>query len=340
MFTNAKSLGAQTPSAPYLQSLVHLSSAKRTSGNSSSWTTTFTDRIKHIRKLEFYNINIPYTWYDFNDGNLDIGVIGGHLISIAAGTYTPTTIKQAIEAAAIAAGTSTTVTYAPSGVFSITGISDLRSGALTLGSLSSPIFSNELVFRGSNRSICITIDGIDYVAYVTAGNYNNLTLAKEIQTQLTNLGGWNSLYVTYSKNTDRITFAGTRTVAPTTITISRSKSTIADYIGLMADITTSGASINVTLHRSPIKPCRYLTIRSNTIASIAYGPHPYKHYCAKIIIDQPPFFYINFDIPTPHQIDASKGQNITGLDFTLLDQDGVVVDLNGFNWSLAIIIYN
>ncbi len=324
--------------------MVHVSSLKRTAGTSSNFFVTFTDRIRRIKKLEFYNICIPYTWYDFNDGNLSICDIGGHLISIPAGTYTFTTLKAAIESAAVLAGTSTTVTLGDDYIISIAGATvdqSIHKGALTLGNLTIPIRTNEFAFRGPNRSFTITIDGVDLTVNVTAGNYTNYSLAQELQTQLTNLGGWTSLTVSYNKVSDLFNLAGVRTVAFTSATISISKSSIAQNIGLKADINIgAGDSINTNFHTSPILHTRYLTIRSNEIARLAYGPHPYKHYCVKIIVDEPPFFYVNFDIPTPHQIDATKGINIQTMDFLLLDQDGVLIDLNGFDWSMGLIIHN
>lgn len=324
--------------------LVHISSQKRSSGTSSNFIITFTDRIRRVKRLEFYNICVPYTWYDFNDGNLSICEIAGHLITIPAGTYTFTTLKTAIEAAAVAAGTSTTVTHNDDYTISIAGASIdqlIHKGALTLGLLTIPVRTDEFVFRGNNRTFTITIDGVDQTVSVTAGNYSPATLAQELQVQLLALGGWNSLTVSYSKITDKISFAGVRTIAFTTAVISRSKSGIANNIGLQGDITIGvGSSISATCHTSPVTHTRYLTIRSTTIAGLAYGPHPYKHYCVKIIVDQPQFFYINFDIPTPHQIDATKGINIQTMDFILLDQDGVLVDLNGFDWSMGLLVHN
>jgi hypothetical protein len=326
--------------------LIYVNSQKRTTGTSSNFTVTFTDRFRRLGKLEFYNVNIPYTWYDFNDGNCTICTIGGHLITIPAGTYTIPQVKTAIEAAAVAAGTSTTVTYNTDHTISISGATidpSVHKGAVTLGletATTIPVYSNELVFHSSNRSFTITMDGIDTTVNVTAGNYTQASLAKELQTQLITAGGWNSLYVTYSTITDRITISGVRTSSFTTATISYSKSSISNKIGLCADINiAAGTTISATFHKSPIVQTRYLTIRSNTIANIAYGPHPYKHYCIKIIVDQPPYFYINYDIPTAHKIDATKGKNLSNMDFVLLDQDGVIVDLNGFEWSLAIVVY-
>lgn len=323
--------------------MVHVSSLKRSTGTSSNFTITFTDRIRRIKKLEFYNICVPYTWYDFNDGNCSICEIAGHLISIAPNSYTFATLKTAIEAAAVVAGTSTTVTHNPDYTISITGASIdplIHKGALTLGNLTIPVRTDEFVFRGSNRSFTITIDGVDQTVNVTAGNYSPATLAQELQAQLIALGGWTSLTVSYSRVTDKISFAGVRTAAFTTAVVSLSNSGIAANIGLQANISIgAGTDISATCHTSPITHTRYLTVRSNTIASLAYGPHPYKHYCVKIIMDQPQFFYVNFDIPTPHQIDATKGINISTMDFLLLDQDGVLVDLNGFDWSMGLLIH-
>jgi hypothetical protein len=139
--------------------LIYVSSSKRSNGSSSNFNVTFTDRFRRLSQVEFHNVNVPYTWYDFNDGNCTICTIAGHLISISAGTYTVAQVKTAIEATAVAAGTSTTVTHNDDYTISISGAtidSSIHKGAVTLGLQTTPapaipVYSNELVFRGGAR---------------------------------------------------------------------------------------------------------------------------------------------------------------------------------------------
>lgn len=332
--------------------LVMINSSKRSHGNPNFFNVALQGQIKRIKRLEFIEAEVPYVWYDIGTGNCNICNIGGVDVSIPAGIYTNLTdIKNAIVTASPGATVniipvSTTSAYISIGDCKIDGSVNL--GAATLGfehnlstgtqtsTIPLPIKNANFVFKGPNNTLTITFDGVDRTITVVPGNYTHYDLCQSLQTSLRALPNINaSSTVTYDICTNRYTFSIT-TIAPITTTVIQN-TLLANYLGFTSALTsTSNPKIFDSSPSYRLK--KVLQIQSYTIGTLIRTLTGDKTIVHRIPVKVNPSDYIADSSEYRQPLYLAKPQAIQTLDLALLDEDGCLVYLNGFDWSLSILI--
>ncbi len=334
--------------------LVMINSAKRSHGNPGFFNVALQGQIKRIKRLEFLEAQVPYVWYDINVGNCNLCNIGGVDVSIPAGTYTTLTdVKNAIVAASPGATVNIIPVSATSAYISINDCkidSSVNLGAATLGfehnlstgtqisTIPLPIKDLNLVFKSANNTLTISFDGVDRIITVVPGNYTHYDLCQSLQTSLRGLPNINaSSTMVYDIITNRYTFT-ISTIAPITTTTIQS-SLFATYIGFPASVTIVDSSNPKVFNSQPnYRLKKVLQIQSYTIGTLIRTMTGNRNIVYRLPIKVNPSDYIALNSEYRQALHLAKPQAIQTLDLALLDEDGQVIYLNGFDWSLSILI--
>lgn len=326
--------------------LVMINSAKRSHGNPGFFNVGLQGQIKRIKRLEFIEAEVPYVWYDIGVGNCNICKIGGVDVSIPAGIYTTLTdIKNAL-----IVGGATVNIIAVSTTSAYISIADcaidatINLGAATLGfehnttvgtqisTIPLPIKNASFVFKAPNNTMTITFDGVDRTITVTPGNYTHYDLCQSLQTSLRALPNIDATStVSYNIITNSYIFTIT-TIAPiTTTTIGTGN--FATYIGFTSAVTIVDAGNPKVFTSQPSYPLKkVLQIRSY---AIRINDNTIVH---RVPIKVLPTDYIALNNEYRQALYLTRPQTIQTIDLALLDEDGAQVYLNGFDWSLSLLI--
>jgi len=339
--------------------LVVLSSFKRTVGNPEFFSVTLVGQLKRVKKLEFIESTIPYVWYDINAGNCNICNINGSDVIIPEGQYTT---LASIRTAIIAASPGANVTFVGTSDNRYSRISidncyinkAVNVGAATLGfehnmsvgtqvsKIPLPSKDAYYVFKAANNTLTITFDGIDRVATITPGNYTYYDLCQALQTAIIALPNISTATVTYSRITSSYTLSIT-TIAPITTTTIQT-SNLSRYLGIptvLTDSIGSNPKVFITNPSYPLK--KMIQIRSyaiNDLLSIAISASQISSQIGihRIPVKVRPSDYINDESEYRQPIYLIRPQILQTLDLAILDEDGQVLNLNGFDWSVSMLI--
>lgn len=337
-----------------------LDSNFRNSGNVSTPTFSLNETLSGIRSIIIDRVEVSFNWFHFNVGNNVLGSnIGGGSITIAPGTYTPTTLAAALQVAIRATGggfSTATVTYS-----SLTYKYTIRSGSvstftITAASILAPIlgfssnqttvttatsdfavYESNIVLYADNRTFSITQSAVTYNFTIPVGNYSGTTLATAMQAQI--LLQLSNFTVTFSSTDNTLTI--THTTTAFTVLSSGSAS---NYIGFTSDtpsaslVAISPSPINITGNTSII-------IKSNAIAADMIFPAIQNVVYTNKILEFPLTGVNNsviFYEPERTQIISyykKGGISLSSIDLRLIDDNGRLVSFNANGrWKLYLIL--
>jgi hypothetical protein len=176
----------------------------------------------------------------------------------------------------------------------------------------------------------ITFDGIDRTVTLTPGNYTFYDLCQALQTAIETIPNVSSSTVTYSRITSCYTISITTTAPITTTTVQTGG--LSTYLGITTALTDSIGSSPKVFTTNPTYPLKkMIQIRSYTISATSQqiGIH-------RIPIKVRPSDYISDESEYRQPIWLVRPQTIQLLDLAILDEDGCLLNLNGFDWSVSI----
>lgn len=217
--------------------------------------------------------------------------------------------------------------------------------------------TTNFVFVNNNRSISITITvgGVPttYTAYITAGNYTAATLCTEIQTRLAGvIPNFSTATVTYSSINYKFTIAFTVSVAfqtavlnygTTSATNAALVSTASAALGITANLSAGAGTAFTNTCQNPgnVSGIPYFYIKSFALSSKrqtkTFSSQTYEDTVHKIVVNVNPGDIISDQAEYRNQIFMASGTTFTAIDLRLEDEDGVLLDLNGLDWSVGMI---
>lgn len=336
-----------------------LDSTNRSSGNVSTPIFTLSETLPRVRSVTVDRAEIYYNWFYFNTGNNVLGSsINGSTITIAAGTYTPSTLSLTLQTAIRATGggfSAATVTYSSltykytisSG--SVSTFTIASSGALaqilgfssdktlvTTATSDFAAYEQRIVLMADNRSFDVTQSAITATINIPAGSYSGSLLASHLQTQLN--ASFTNFTVTFNSYNSTLTF--THTTTDFTITYNA----VAALLGFTSTASsssftlTSPQSINITGNTSVI-------IKSNALANNTLYPSIQGAQYANKIIEIPlagaqnNVLFFETQKNNPVSFYFSRGISLSTIDLRLLDDNGKIVNFNvNGRWKLYITV--
>lgn len=339
---------------------VTFDTAYKTSGTTSVPTFTLNETISRVGKIKIDRVELTCSYFVFNTGNNVLGSnINGGTITVAAGTYTPTTLANALQTAIRATGggfTAATVTYSATtykftitsgsvSTFTVSSTSTLAPilGFSTTQSTTTTAISDFAVYETSikliadNRTFVINQSAVDYTFNITAGNYTGITLATALQTLiLVTLSGFT---ITYNSNNYTFTF----THSSTAFTVKGASSSAGTALGITSNIASTSLVVNSATPVQIVGPTSIL-IKSHTLSQprqlVVRTDVLYKECIYELSLDGNPGDII-YDKPE----DANElimatvgGASFSTIDFRILDDTGALVDL-GINgrWKIYLV---
>jgi hypothetical protein len=334
---------------------VPFDTAYRTSGTVAMPSFTLNESIKRVGKIIVDKVVFPCSYFIFNTGNNSLGTINSTTITVAAGTYSPTTLAALIQTAIRATGggfSSATCVYSnyrftiTSGsvsTFTLTATSTLApllgfsatQSSVTTATSDFPVYETNFVIVADNRTFIITQSAVDYTFNITAGNYTGNTLAIELQTQI--LLQLSNFTVTYNSNNYTFTFTASASFTFKATGSASSALGFVDNVASSSNIVTSPYTINiigptsVIIKSRAISSVRQMVVRTNTVYTDSIYEVVLNGGAGDIIYDSPEDSAELF-------IAASGGTTISSLDFRVCDDTGKIVDLgtNG-RWKIYLI---
>jgi hypothetical protein len=217
--------------------------------------------------------------------------------------------------------------------------------------------TTNFVFVNNNRSLAftITVGGVPttYVCYITAGNYTAATLCTELQTRIAAvIPNIATTTVTYSSITYKFTIAFTVSVAfqsavlvygTTSATNAAIVSTASGPLGITANLSAGAGTAfsNVCQNPGNVSGIPYFYIKSFALSSKrqtkTFSSQSYEDTVHKIVVNVNPGDIISDQAEYRNQIFMASNTTFTSIDLRLEDEDGILLDLNGLDWSVGMI---
>lgn len=326
-----------------------LDSANRSSGNNSTPIFTLSETLSRVRSITIDRVEIYFNWFYFNAGNNILGSsINGGTVTVAAGTYTPTTLASALQTAIRATGggfSAATVTYSTitykftinSGSVStftidssgnlaqILGFSSNKSSVTTATS-DFAVYEQNIVLIADNRTFTITQSAVTTSFTIPSGNYSGTSLASTIQTLINTV--YSNFTVAFNSHNNTLTFSHTTTEF--TFVSSGSASAI---LGFTSDVSSSSLTLNSQQSINVVGNTSII-IKSNAIGSNTLYPAIQSSLYTNKIIEIPlsgsqnsVLFY------EPYKNNSISfyfdgGISLSSIDFRLIDDNGRLVNFN------------
>lgn len=190
------------------------------------------------------------------------------------------------------------------------------------------VYNNLLVLDISGSGI--------YNLFLTRGNYNANNLITEIQTRFTN-AGITDITTTISSITGLLTF--TKTTGD--FSILSSQSTISKVLGFDPTVSSYISTLGVLSAPYPLNLLGTLKIRilsydllTNNIDSSVQGN---LNLLSTIPIEAGTYGLILYDNFNNVQ-SILKNDNLDGFDLKLIDDDGNLINFNGADWSITLLL--
>lgn len=190
------------------------------------------------------------------------------------------------------------------------------------------------VFTSLNNVLSITQSTITEEIVIPEGNYS----AQDLATLITDLLNASFSNFSFDFNVNTLKYTITNSTTPFVI---NSSSTIASHLGFInlpniLSLTETGTNV-VNLSKG-----NYLFIKSNSLTSgMNWSPLSnglYSSILVKVPINASSGGVISYMPTMPHRYDYTGSKNIDNIDFQLVDANGVLVDLNGLDWAISLII--
>lgn len=222
--------------------------------------------------------------------------------------------------------------------FKFTGLyretSDILEAHISITNAQIPIsFYNINVY---NNLLVLDISGTTYNLILTRGNYNANNLITEIQTRFTN-AGITDITTTISSITGLLTF--TKTTGD--FSILSSQSTISKVLGFDPTVSSYTSTLGILSAPYPLNLLGTLKIRilsydllTNNIDSSVQGN---LNLLSTIPIEAGTYGLILYDNFNNVQ-SILKNDNLDGFDLKLIDDDGNLINFNGADWSITLLL--
>lgn len=339
---------------------VTFDTAYKTSGTTSYPTFTLNETINRVGKIKIDRVELACSYFVFNTGNNVLGSnINGGTITVAAGTYTPTSLATALQTAIRATGggfSAATVTYssttfkftitsgsvstftlsATSTLAPVMGFSATQSSTTSVTS-DYPVYDTSIKLVADNRTFVINQSSTDYTFNIAAGNYEGVTLASSLQTLI--LATLSGFTVTYNSYNYTLTF----THSSTAFTIKGASSSAGSALGITTNIASTSLSVSSATPVQIIGPTSIL-IKSHTLSQprqlVVRSDSLYVECIYELSLDGS-IGDVIYDKPE----DANElimatvgGASFSTIDFRLIDDTGRLLDL-GINgrWKIYLI---
>jgi len=329
----------------------------KASGTTSQPVYSLNETLTRVGKIKVDRVEMTCSYFVFNTGNNVLGSnINGGTITVAAGSYTPTTLATALQVAIRATGggfSAATVIYsnithmftitsgsvstftisASSSLASILGFSSDKT-TVTSATSDYAVYEGTIVLVSDNRSFIINQSAIDHTFTITAGNYSGIALANHLQTLI--LATLSGFTVTY--NTNNYTFTFTHSI--TAFTFKGSTSSAATALGFTGDVASTSLVVNSQQPVQIVGPTSFI-IKSRALSlprqTIVRPNDIYIDSIYELSLDGNPGDVI-YDRPENNDeliLSTIGGASFSTIDFRVLDDTGKIIDLgvNG-RWKI------
>jgi len=190
------------------------------------------------------------------------------------------------------------------------------------------------ILNSYNNKLYFTYGGVGKSITITYGNYN----ANDFIIQLTNqfsVAGC-AISSTINRNTGVLTFT-----APSSIQFLYANSTIASIIGLGTSNSTLGTSVLMPYPLN-LLGVKKLSIKSSSLSVNAYTSKTlsFTDTICTIPCDQPYFNMISYINANDLNKNILRAPYVDGIDIQITDELDNLIDFNGQDWTITIVISN
>lgn len=332
---------------------VHISSDDRASGTHENFMVALIEPLTRVHSVDVVSVEFPYSYYIIHESNgiIDIRLDNGTELQIVltVGKYnTLTEFVSMLQTVFTNIGSPFVVEIVDNKAviknsfnnFSILAKSPSKSiFGIDSDSMLGPELTLQIDFTqeiyGPNNKLTVSFSDSETPIFIPPGNYSAVSLCKALELSLNSTG--HTFKVTYNADTYKLTFTCTDG-APFKFVYDSSP--IASIIGLTKGTTIN--SVTVTM-QDVIKlngpSCVFIKsnalLRPKTVRSYLESKQNYI-LCKIPMYSTPGSLIVEKNIYNS-KITYGSRQRFQNIDFTVHDQHGRVLNLNGMPWSMTLI---
>lgn len=190
------------------------------------------------------------------------------------------------------------------------------------------------IINSVNNILYFYYGGILKIIYLTYGNYNAFDFITELTNKFSSSGS--TITPTINRNTGVLTF-----VSSLSLQIIYANSTLASIIGLGTSNSTSGTTV-VMPYPLNLLGVKKLSIKSSSLSVNAYASKSlsFTDIICTIPCDQPYFNMISYINANDLNKNILRAPYIDGIDIQITDENDNLVDFNGQDWTITLVISN
>lgn len=187
----------------------------------------------------------------------------------------------------------------------------------------------------NNYYLSYSVNGVSYSMTLAEGNYNSTTFISAFQTAFSTAGHGKTITVSINRLNGFLTF----TVSSYTLIFLYSNSTMYEVLGLASStnytITTTLTAVSM-MNLIGVKKIKILSyaLSNNGIDSNTLGENSLLQ---TVSVNQPAYNLITWSNQSPNY-SKLKQREINEIDIQLRDENDALIDFNGINWSLTIVL--
>lgn len=220
------------------------------------------------------------------------------------------------------------------------GIS-VRENEQLLVSVSNTAIPLTIYSTNSTNNILRFTDVATYDLTITPGNYNAITFAQAVEDLINGVSAEATWSITYSETTSKFTFNKPAGIASYTLDFSVANNCYRQ-LGFENDTAYTRSTATYTAPQfAVITGIDTLYVRSRSLTSMSTYDSRIGGQGSNILIELPlvnGYNSIVFGGNTENEIALPVGSGIEELDFQLTDSDGNVLDFNGSEWTISLLI--
>lgn len=203
------------------------------------------------------------------------------------------------------------------------------------------------IINSSNSLLYFSYGGVNKAILLTYGNYNAFDFITELTTKFGGVGC--TITPTINRNTGVLTFVSSSSLKlyysisfySTLALIYGNISTVASIIGLGTSDSTIGTTV-VMPYPLNLLGVKKLSIKSSSLSVNAYTAKSlsFTDIICTIPCDQPYFNMISYINANDLNKNMLRAPYIDGIDIQITDEYDNLIDFNGQDWTITIVISN
>lgn len=194
------------------------------------------------------------------------------------------------------------------------------------------------IINSFNNSLYFLYGGVYKVVFLTYGNYNAFDFITELTNKFSSIGC--TITTTINRNTGVLTFVSALYIQFLYFN-SGIYSTLASIIGLGTSNSTLGTTVVMPFPLN-LLGVKKLSIKSSSLSVNAYSSKSlsYTDIICTIPCDQPYFNMISYINTNDLNKNILRAPYIDGIDIQIVDENNNLIDFNGQDWTITIVISN